>query len=948
MIRILKQKIKKEIGLLSCVLFILFIFACGGDYIENQVPSSESGSIAFTIEWTEPSISQDNNLSIYREKPDPLDCQAVGIVDIEAEVYDAHDNYLVSGGPWDCSLHSGIIDNIPAGLNRKIVILAYDSNGNIKYRGEATGITIRCGQTTDVGVIQATFIDYSGIWYLTERVIESVGECPEDIGRQNNYSVQLELMADGNADLNMLYHPEKSDLSDKTFTGKFKDNQLIVSSDGIAYNCEPECSGTSCYNGQLAIDLTFSINENATGTMRVDSCCGDGGYTIWSINAKRYITFIDYYPLKIGNKWYYQGLYDDKEIEWLEYVSNQVTINENTAMKIEEEGRGNSPDYSWIDPNGFMHFGFDEEGHEIRYDPPVYLPGKLIIGQFYQGNSDLFTDGNRIGKNVWSIMVEGLQRVATPAGVFNDCLKISINSEYLYDSNSSNYNDNLIIWYARGIGEVRREDTVDGTYGELLWAIVDGKTYGATTDLAGNYLDTSSFTFCGNKVVETGEECDGTTLPVTSCAALQSDIFDTGTLSCRSDCMYDKTNCSKCGDGKITGDEECDGANFGGVTCRTLGHEGGTLTCTNCQIDDGSCTDCGDLSVEPPEDCDPPTSNLMEPSCADIGKGDGPLGCNEDCTYDVSACYRCGDGIINGSEDCDGINLGGKTCADFEWDSSGHPGEYYEAGTLKCDMQDVQCTFDLDECRACGNNIVESGEDCEPNVAIIQTCADLEYAPGNNYDGGTLACNMASPDACTYDKTGCTECGDGTVTAPEQCETGQTADCGSFGYQPQPAGVSCVLCRWDTSACQELSMCGDGVRDEGEQCDNLDFGMPPLACVDLGFDGGTIGAECNEDCMVDTSGCTTCDNGVLEPPEVCDVGQLGGQTCQTQGFAGGNLACNATCDGFDASGCVECFSCRDCNNQACIDGQCGNCRSNADCCAPYMCVGAPNGRCMVF
>jgi hypothetical protein len=46
------------------------------------------------------------------------------------------------------------------------------------------------------------------------------------------------------------------------------------------------------------------------------------------------------------------------------------------------------------------------------------------------------------------------------------------------------------------------------------------------------------------------------------------------------------------------------------------------------------------------------------------------------------------------------------------------------------------------------------------------------------------------------------------------------------------------------------------------------------------------------------------------------------------------LRAGAACGGPPPTGCT---SCRDCGNQACIDGQCGACRSNADCCAPLVC-----------
>lgn len=49
-----------------------------------------------------------------------------------------------------------------------------------------------------------------------------------------------------------------------------------------------------------------------------------------------------------------------------------------------------------------------------------------------------------------------------------------------------------------------------------------------------------------------------------------------------------------------------------------------------------------------------------------------------------------------------------------------------------------------------------------------------------------------------------------------------------------------------------------------------------------------------------------CGNNVIEAPEVCDGTALGGQTCISQGFDGGVLACANTCGGFDTSGCYNC------------------------------------------
>ena len=84
-----------------------------------------------------------------------------------------------------------------------------------------------------------------------------------------------------------------------------------------------------------------------------------------------------------------------------------------------------------------------------------------------------------------------------------------------------------------------------------------------------------------------------------------------------------------------------------------------------------------------------------------------------------------------------------------------------------------------------------------------------------------------------------------------------------------------------------------------------------------------------------------CGNGVIEGNEVCDGGDLGGETCGSQSCTGGGtLACNVTCDGFDTSSCLDCPACdndgvcelgEDCNNcpNDCISGTvpgsvCGN------------------------
>lgn len=65
---------------------------------------------------------------------------------------------------------------------------------------------------------------------------------------------------------------------------------------------------------------------------------------------------------------------------------------------------------------------------------------------------------------------------------------------------------------------------------------------------------------CGNGVIEKPEECDNQSLGGKTCESLG---YHGGNLGCRSDCLYDLSDCEvvNCGDLVITGDEECEDGN---------------------------------------------------------------------------------------------------------------------------------------------------------------------------------------------------------------------------------------------------------------------------------------------------------------------------------------------------------------------------------------------------
>lgn len=129
--------------------------------------------------------------------------------------------------------------------------------------------------------------------------------------------------------------------------------------------------------------------------------------------------------------------------------------------------------------------------------------------------------------------------------------------------------------------------------------------------------------------------------------------------------------------------------------------------------------------------------------------------------------------------------------------------------------------------------------------------------------------------------------------------------------------------------------CGDGQISGDEVCDGGELGGQ--SCSGLGFDCGSL--ACNETCDgFDTVGCVSmaCGNSLIECAEVCDGTDLGGEDCISRGYPGGELACNGSCDGFDVSGCTQ--------GEVCGNGWCAGAAAGEDCVTcPADCPGKLDG-----
>ena len=130
----------------SFLLILLYACISGSDSETSYNTSSDTGTITFALSLQEaPSNDAD------RHAAQQIDC--ADIKSVEGHVYDENNKLLVSGGPWECEAGEGTISGVPAGENRKVVVLCKDSSDDICHLGETIGITVIAGQSNTAGTI---------------------------------------------------------------------------------------------------------------------------------------------------------------------------------------------------------------------------------------------------------------------------------------------------------------------------------------------------------------------------------------------------------------------------------------------------------------------------------------------------------------------------------------------------------------------------------------------------------------------------------------------------------------------------------------------------------------------------------------------------------------------------------------------------------------------------
>jgi len=201
----------------------------------------------------------------------------------------------------------------------------------------------------------------------------------------------------------------------------------------------------------------------------------------------------------------------------------------------------------------------------------------------------------------------------------------------------------------------------------------------------------------------------------------------------------------------------------------------------------------------------------------------------------------------------------------------------------------------------CGDGKIQEGEQCDGANLGDSTCVSMGHA------SGFVICTSD----CKLDATNCRNslCGDGTLDPAEECDQSQFRNdlpsCQDRGTQS--GTLTCGTdCRESAAACVAASTCGNGLREEAEQCDGTDLGT--ATCSSNGFAAGTL--KCNANCTFNFEACepTVCGDGTADDGiaitewEPCDGTDLRGLTCSSFGFSDGTLGCTSTCR-FDLSDC---------------------------------------------
>ena len=393
------------------------------------------------------------------------------------------------------------------------------------------------------------------------------------------------------------------------------------------------------------------------------------------------------------------------------------------------------------------------------------------------------------------------------------------------------------------------------------------------------------FAYCGDLVIDRGEECDdGNTIAKDGCTHCLIDFCGNGRLDAGETCDDGSTvnndGCSEwclleniCGNANREGEEECDDGNAGS----------GDGCSAECLFEY-----CGDAIPQPGlgEECDEGSQN-----------GDDPGSCRVTCQLP-----SCGDAIKDQNEACDPA----KHCTHNPMQSCTGD-EDCSLGICDMPFGAIQGTCSADSSKSCSSDAgcllgecrVLDTKSCAANCTEKPVCGDSLTHGSEQCDDGNLFAEDGCDAECMLERPAL--CGDGKKNGGEQCDDGNTVGSDGCTETCQLEPMECG------GECEELTdrfLCGDGMSCQmGDKCD---------------YGKCTLRSEC---ALLCTFG--FCGNLTVDPGEQCDDGGRcmddPSLTCVT------HADCNVqTCMGEDASEGIL-GTCSDAPLRSCMrDADCGS------------------------
>ncbi|KAL4505324.1 hypothetical protein ABPG72_002386 [Tetrahymena utriculariae] len=398
---------------------------------------------------------------------------------------------------------------------------------------------------------------------------------------------------------------------------------------------------------------------------------------------------------------------------------------------------------------------------------------------------------------------------------------------------------------------------------------------------------------CGDKFKTPEEECETFDNSFENAQGCDSNCKVVSGFKCfhQDPYLLDVCVSALCGDGNLDSSEQCDDGN-------NINGDGCSLDCKteigfNCSYQSGTskCSSvCGDNFVTQYEECDSNDAGCDQSTCK--------IKINSGCSYtkysdqlQISNCFQCNDQFCM---KCTKIDPNQQSCLFCE---ENYYSDSISNNCLACDSSCKTCFGRSNsQCKSCySSNDSRVILDLSSNTCI---CNSQYYS----YDIASQSCLPICHDMYKAPEEEC------EISDPTLFEN--ASGCVNCKVQ---SGFKCFSSpEYDLSVCNTVK-CGDGIRDQGEECDDgnqIDRDSCSLNCkIQQGY-------SCSQDIDSSNLKCqSTCGDRIKASDEECDSADYG---CTTDCKIMSNYGCYIDQSSISSSQQVQrCFKCQDANCLKC-------------------------------